>query len=95
MDVEEIKDKEKRLRKGYDHERDLTYTSAHIKAARRIMNGLKILRAQKQQRQYSMLEVSERKQNMSRMGESAKKELQGGRKRDTLSLMDDLSMHNT
>ncbi len=47
MDVEEIKDKEKRLRKSYEQDKDLTYTSAHIKAARRIMQGLKRLRAQK------------------------------------------------
>ena len=50
MDVEEIKDKEKKIRKSYFDFKDLTYTSAHIKAARRIMQGLKILRAQKLER---------------------------------------------
>jgi hypothetical protein len=50
MDVEEIKEKERRQKKSYEAEKDLIYTSAHIKAARRIMTGLKILRRQKLER---------------------------------------------
>lgn len=44
MDVEEMKDKENRIRKSYLQRKDSSYTSAHIKAARKILQGLKRLR---------------------------------------------------
>ena len=47
MDVEEIKYKEKNLRKQFEKDEDQKFNSAHIKAARRILNGLIRLKAAK------------------------------------------------
>ena len=44
MDVEEIKMKEQSIIKGYLHRQDESYTSAHIKAGRKIMAALKRIR---------------------------------------------------
>jgi hypothetical protein len=44
MDVEEIKKKESRLRKGFHTKKDEQFTSAHIKAARKILIALKRIR---------------------------------------------------
>jgi hypothetical protein len=44
MDVEEIKSKEQRMMKGYVMHQDESYTSAHVKAGRKIMLALKRLR---------------------------------------------------
>lgn len=40
MDVEEIKIKEKNLRKQFERDTDSKFNSAHIKAARKILKGL-------------------------------------------------------
>lgn len=45
MDVEEVKRKEDRLKRGL--KKDLEFTSAHIKFGRRIMQALKRLRDEK------------------------------------------------
>lgn len=47
MDVEEIKRKETGIKKPYLAKRDQTFTTAHIKAGRKIMQGLKRLVAKK------------------------------------------------
>lgn len=47
MDVEEIKRKESRIKKSYVTKQDEMYTSAHIKAGRKIMQALKRLRDRK------------------------------------------------
>lgn len=41
MDVEEVKRKDAKLRRGFDRSKDESYTSAHIKAARKILAALK------------------------------------------------------
>jgi hypothetical protein len=51
MDVEEIKVKEFNLRKQFEKESDHLFNSAHIKAARKILNGMKRLRENKMARQ--------------------------------------------
>ena len=40
MDVEEIKFKEQRMMKGFVNQQDESYTSAHVKAGRKIMAAL-------------------------------------------------------
>jgi hypothetical protein len=47
MDVEDIKRKESRIKKNYVTQQDDMYTSAHIKAGRKIMQALKRLRDKK------------------------------------------------
>lgn len=40
MDVEEIKEKQTKVRRGYLSKMDDAFTSAHIKAGRKILQGL-------------------------------------------------------
>jgi hypothetical protein len=47
MDVEEIKVKETRVRRAFISKQDPTFTSAHFKAARKILIALKRLQNQK------------------------------------------------
>jgi hypothetical protein len=47
MDVEEIKRKEVSIKKPFLAKRDSTFTTAHLKAGRKIMQGLKRLLAKK------------------------------------------------
>ena len=44
MDVEEVKMKEQSVIKGYLNRQDESYTSAHIKAGRKILTALKRIR---------------------------------------------------
>jgi hypothetical protein len=44
MDVEEVKMKEQSIIKAYLHRQDESYTSAHIKAGRKILAALKRIR---------------------------------------------------
>lgn len=55
MDVEDVKRKEQRIKKAYQVKRDEAYTSAHIKAARKILAALKRLRENKKHREESVL----------------------------------------
>jgi superfamily II RNA helicase len=48
LDVEEIKRKESRIKKAFWQQQDDLYTSAHIKAGRKIMQALKKMRAKKE-----------------------------------------------
>lgn len=48
MDVEEIRKKETRIKSSYVLLQDDGFTSAHIKAARKIMKAMKRLRAMKE-----------------------------------------------
>lgn len=50
MDVEEIKLKEMKVKKNFLPKKDLSYTSAHLKAGRKIMLGLKRLRDSKREK---------------------------------------------
>jgi hypothetical protein len=45
MDVEEVRKTESRIKKPYQTRQDENYTSAHIKAGRKIMKALIKLRA--------------------------------------------------
>jgi hypothetical protein len=47
MDVEEVKMKEISVIKGYLQRQDESYTSAHIKAGRKILTSLKNLRTKR------------------------------------------------
>jgi hypothetical protein len=48
MDVEEIKAKETRIMRPFVSKKDTTFTSAHFKAARKILVALKRLKQKKQ-----------------------------------------------
>lgn len=48
FDVEEIKRKESKIKKAFWQQQDDMYTSAHIKAGRKIMQALKKMRAKKE-----------------------------------------------